>query len=178
MYQSRVKPVGLLFLILFLFFTVLLSLDMSHERNRYLLSTLFLLGISIFLLSKVSIVELFKRKKLVLLNDQGFYYYLSHFDTYPILIPWTKVKKIKEKQIKGQVVVSVYLVDNKFLLAKSFKIQQEVIQMNRAMGLGQINISLQSAKNCTSKELVEKMNEFRVNRHANQRINEKDYENE
>lgn len=50
--------------------------------------------------------------------------------------------------------------------------------MNRAMGLGQINISLQSAKNCTSKELVEKMNEFRVNRHANQRINEKDYENE
>lgn len=43
--------------------------------------------------------------------------------------------------------------------------------MNRVTGLGEINISLQSSKNCSSKELIVKMNEFRVNRHANQTIN-------
>ena len=115
----------------------------------------------LFLFNAPLIFRQLTNKKIILLNNQGVYYYINSFNTHRLFIPWNKIKKVKNKQIADQWCVSLYLVKDKYLLASIPKKYRRVIQMNRAKGHGEIIIDLQSAKSCTNEELIQQMDQFR-----------------
>ncbi|WP_425613234.1 STM3941 family protein [Xylocopilactobacillus apis] len=77
-----------------------------------------------------------------------------------ILIPWSEVNKIEEQRSVNQKLVSVYLKEPDNILSKLSSIQRKGIKANMKLGYGEINITLQNAKNCSDRQLIEQMNQF------------------
>lgn len=108
----------------------------------------------------LSLSKFFTGKEIVVLTSEGFFDYSSALATKKMLIRWSDVYKIENKSMLNQQFVSVYLKDSEAFLAKLSNIQRRAIQANLKLGFGEINITLQTAKNCTNPQLIEKMNAY------------------
>lgn len=121
------------------------------------LISLVFLGFCEFFLIK----QVFKRKPIIILNTEGFYDYSSALSTKKLLIPWGDISKIEKASMINQEFVSVYLKQPEEFLDKLPQFQRKAVLVNIRMGFGEINIPLQSVKNCTSEQLSVQMNRYR-----------------
>ncbi|MBS7578347.1 MULTISPECIES: STM3941 family protein [unclassified Enterococcus] len=161
-YQSKLKQVGLSFLGFIMVFMSLLVCLGGLLEHKYLLIIIGLVGFIFFGMCEAFIVkQVFKGKKLVILNSKGFFDYSSALATKDMLIPWSSIYKIENKSMINQQFVSIYLRDSESFLQKLSSLQKKAIQANIKMGFGEINITLQSSKKCTNEQLIEKMNQFK-----------------
>jgi len=75
-------------------------------------------------------------------------------------VSWSDVDRIQSKQVINQTFVSIYLKTPDKYLSQLSSYKQKLIAANIEMGLGEINIVLQNAKNCSQEELIELMNGY------------------
>ncbi len=160
-YQSKMKQVGLSLLGLGM---VVLSLFVAFAgsiESNYLILTLGILSAVFFGICDIYIFkQLIKGKELVILTDDGFYDYSSAIATNDLLVSWSDVDRIQSKQVINQTFVSIYLKTPDKYLSQLSSYKQKLIAANIEMGLGEINIVLQNAKNCSQEELIELMNGY------------------
>ena len=159
-YQSKIRQIGLVFLGILM---VLASFILLFTGN-ILFIIVGILGVVFFGCCEFYLIkQLIYGKKIVHLTTEGFYDYSSAMATKDLCIPWEAVAEIKIKPMINQTFVSVYLKNSEKILMKINKLQRKAIQANIKMGFGEINITLQSAKQCTNEELLAKMNYFVLN---------------
>lgn len=160
-YQRKSKQIGLSLLGLMMVLASLLSLFLTLSEKRYLIALIGLTGLVFFGFCEIFIIkQIFTGKEIVVLTSEGFFDYSSALATKKMLIRWSDVYKIENKSMLNQQFVSVYLKDSEAFLAKLSNIQRRAIQANLKLGFGEINITLQTAKNCTNPQLIEKMNAY------------------
>ena len=153
-YQSKMKQVGLVFLGMMMVLASLIILFIGKP-----LFTVFgIIGLLFFGYAEYYLIkQLIVGKKLVVLTEAGFYDYSSALATKEMLISWEEVSHVEETEMVNQTFVSVYLKHPEQLLVNLSKVQKTGIKANVKMGFGEINMTLQSAKRCTNKELIEAM---------------------
>lgn len=160
-YQSKIKQIGLSLLGLLMVVVCLFVLLAGVTETRYLMIGIGIIGSLFFGACEIFILkQVFIGKKLVVLTKQGFYDYSSALATKDRLIPWDNIKQIENKSMTGQTFVSVYLKKPDSVLSQLSTLQKKAINANAAMGFGEININLQSAKNCTCDDLLSRMNQY------------------
>ena len=98
-----------------------------------------------------------KQKKLVVLTKEGFYDYSSIASLEDNIVLWKDVKRVSTAT---EYYVSVWLKDPQSTLPKLSKTQQIFIKINTKLKNGEINISVQTAKDTTNKQLSEMMNSY------------------
>ncbi|MGX2945856.1 STM3941 family protein [Enterococcus alishanensis] len=160
-YQSKVKQIGLSLLGILMVFMSFFILIIGIMEARYLFMGIGIVGFLFFGACEIYIVrQVFLGKKLVVLTKMGFYDYSSALATKDIMISWELVDRIEKKSMVNQSFVSVYLKDPEKVLSKLSSMQRKAIAANVKLGFGEVNITLQSAKQCTDEQLIEKMNSF------------------
>ncbi|MGG5330906.1 STM3941 family protein [Enterococcus sp. AZ163] len=160
-YQSKIKQIGLSFLGLLMVTVCLFVLLAGVVETQYLMIGIGLIGGLFFGACEIFILkQVFVGKKLVVLTSEGFYDYSSALATKDRLIPWSGIEKIENKSMAGQTFVSAYLKEPDPILSQLSTFQKKAISANVAMGFGEINVNLQSAKNCTNDDLLSRMNRY------------------
>lgn len=162
-YQSKIKQLGLSFLGLLMVLVCLFITFAGLSEGKYVMLIIGLISLMFFGACEGFIVkQVFKGngKRIVVLDKDGFYDYSSAIATKDRHILWSEVEKIENKRIMNQEFVSVYVKNSEEFLAKLSSFQRKSIKINVAMGFGEININLQSAKNCTNDQLVARMNNY------------------
>ncbi|MEY8258109.1 STM3941 family protein [Erysipelotrichaceae bacterium 66-17] len=160
-YQSKLKQAGLSVLGIFMVFMSLMVFLGGVIETNWLMLIIGLIALVFFGFCEFYIVkQLFHGKKLVVLTEKGFYDYSTATATKDRLIPWNEIAQIEDKSIMNQSFVSVTLKDPDKLLSSLSGLQKKSIAANVKLGFGQINVNLQSAKQCDNQQLIAMMKEF------------------
>lgn len=107
------------------------------------------------------IKQIFSHDSVLLrLTKEGFYDYSSATATDNLLIPWSSVAKITEKNIFNQIFISVYLKQPDEVLGKATFAFKKASKANVAMGFGEINIVMQTAKKYSVAEVMQQMQNY------------------
>ena len=160
-YQSKLKQAGLSVLGIFMVFMSLMVFLGGVIETNWLMLIIGLIALVFFGFCEFYIVkQLFHGKKLVVLTEKGFYDYSTATATKDRLIPWNEIAQIEDKSIMNQSFVSVTLKDPDKLLSSLSGLQKKSIAANVKLGFAQINVNLQSAKQCDNQQLIAMMKEF------------------
>lgn len=164
-YQSKWKQLGLSLVGVLMTLAGLFVLVGGLTERQYVAALVGLVGLLFFGFCTVVIIrQLFVGKQLVVLTDEGFFDYTSATATKDLLIPWDQIEKIENKSLAQQTFVSVYLRDSEELFSGLSTFQKKAIAANKRMGFGDININLQSAKQCTDAQLIVRMDAYLADR--------------
>lgn len=146
---------------IFLIFTKDLEIDFLGSSSTYIITLIGIIGVTLFgFFSIYSIKQLFSEKPVVVLTKQGFYDYSSAMATKDHLIPWDDVSDIGIFTISGQNFITIRLKNREAFLASLSPIARKATQANLKLGSYEINITMQSAKDVSLEELLERMFTF------------------
>ena len=164
-YRHLGKQVGLLLLSLLMTTVFLFVVVASLQANApWWLLALWIVVFMIFVACTIaSILRLFMGKRLLVVADKGIVYDCPAITTNrDKLITWEEIDRVEEKimKVKGskQRFVSIYLKNAEVFLGSLSLPARLSAEANIAMGFGEININLQTAKEMTNQKLIEIIN--------------------
>ncbi|QEY22180.1 hypothetical protein D0S48_16730 [Psychrobacillus sp. AK 1817] len=105
------------------------------------------------------IKQLIVGKKLVVVNEEGFYDFSSAIASKQ-LVEWGGVREIGIFSISGQSFITVHLFDGDAYIESLPSIKRGAIRANLRLGSGHININISTAKGVTIEELLQVMSDF------------------
>lgn len=109
------------------------------------------------------IKNIFVRKPILIIDNEGFYDNSSIASLKNSLISWDLVSKIKNMPMMGQGMVSIFMKDQEAYLEKLPIFKRLITKMNLALGYGEITINMNQIQNMDGEELTQTMNEYRKN---------------
>lgn len=109
------------------------------------------------------IKNIFVRKPILIIDNEGFYDNSSIASLKNSLISWDSVSKIKNMPMMGQGMVSIFMKDQEAYLDKLSLFKRLLTKMNIGMGYGEITINMNQIQNMDGEQLTETMNEYRKN---------------
>ncbi|MEK4229482.1 STM3941 family protein [Solibacillus sp. FSL H8-0538] len=148
------------FKIINLFLGLFGATDIQHVVNSSLYFGIGILGTIIFGFAMLySTKQLFSRRKLVIVNENGFYDFSSALAIRDF-IKWESVEKIELVIINGQQLISVYLLEGDTFINTLPALKRIAMRGNLKFGFGQVTITVQTAINVTGEQLNHIMNSF------------------
>ena len=162
-YQSKSKQLMLVFLAIIMVAASLLVFLMGLEMQvlkHYLFIGIGGIGLLFFGFCLLYLIkDLIVGKKLVVVNEQGFYDFSSAIASRD-LIGWEQVEELGTYTIQGQVFITVFLFDgDEFIQTLPF-MKRLAAKANIKLGAGHININTQAMKGITRDELLYEMGNF------------------
>lgn len=121
------------------------------------------------------IKNIFVRKPILIIDNEGFYDNSSIASLKNSLISWDSVSKIKNMPMMGQEMVSIFMKEQDAYLNKLPLFKRWLTKMNIALDYGEITINMNQIKTMNGEELTKTMNEYWKN-YGNHKI--KDIDNE
>lgn len=109
------------------------------------------------------IKNIFVRKPILIIDNEGFYDNSSIASLKNSLISWNSVSKKKNMPMMGQGMVSIFMKDQEAYLDKLPIFKRLITKMNLALGYGEITINMNQIQNMNGEELTQTMNEYRKN---------------
>ena len=162
-YQSKGKQLMLIFLAVIMVAASLFVLMMGVGNQDSMKITFIAIGaigtlfFGFCLLYMIK--DLFVGKKLLVVNEKGFYDYSSAIASKDF-IGWERVQELGTYSIQGQVFITVFLFDGEEFLQALPAMKRTAVKANVKLGAGHININTQAIKGMTRDELLHEMSIF------------------
>lgn len=161
-YQSKGKQLIFVFLAVIMVSVSLLVL-MAGLGSQDSTLTFITIGIIATLFFGFCLLYLIKDlifgKKIVVVNEKGFYDYSSAIASKDF-IGWERVQELGTYSIQGQVFITVFLFDGEEFLQTLPVMKRTAVRANVKLGAGHININTQALKGMTRDELLHEMSNF------------------
>lgn len=162
-YQSKTKQLMLVFLAVIMVAASLLvflaGLEMQVLRH-FLFIAIGVIGLLFFGFCLLYLIkDLIIGKKLVVVNEQGFYDFSSAIASKD-MIAWGRVEELGIYTIQGQVFITVFLLDGEEFIEGLPFMKRTAAKANIKLGAGHININTQAIKGMTRDELLYEMSNF------------------
>ena len=159
-YQSKGKQLKFVFLALVMVAASLFVLLMGIGSTKITFIAIGAIGTLFFGFCLLYMFkDLIVGKKLLVVNDKGFYDYSSAIASKDF-IGWEQVQELGTYSIQGQVFITVFLFDGEEFLQTLPVMKRTAVKANVKLGAGQININTQAIKGMTRDELLHEMSNF------------------